>query len=209
MSEELSKEVTKKLMQRAERAKKPIVVNISNRHFHCTQETFEKLYGAGKKPTKLRDLIQPGQFACHETVTLKGPKGEIKNVRLIAPIRPYDQVELARTDCFALGIDAPVRDSGNVKGSAPITLVGPAGTVNLKEGAIIQLRHIHMHPSQAAEFGVKNMEHVKIRVAEGTPREAVYSVLCRVREDMTLECHLDTDEGNAVGVKNGDKVVML
>jgi propanediol utilization protein len=209
MAEDLSREITEKVLQRVERSKKPIVVNISNRHFHCTQATFEKLFGAGKTPTKLRDLIQPGQYACQETVTLKGPKGELKNVRLIAPIRPYDQVEIARTDGFVLGIDAPVRDSGNVKGSAPITLVGPAGKADLPEGAIVQMRHIHFHPSQAAEYGVKNMEHVKVRVSPGTPREAVYAVLCRVREDMTLECHLDTDEGNASGVKNGDQVTML
>lgn len=209
MTEDLSQRIADKIVQRAERAKKPIVVNISNRHFHCTKATFEKLFGAGKTPTKLRDLLQPGQFACRETVALKGPKGEIKNVRLIAPIRSYDQVELSRTDCFALGIDAPVRDSGNVNGSAPITLIGPAGKADLPEGAIVQMRHIHFHPSQAETFGVKNMEYAKIKVNADTPRETVYTVLCRVREDMTLECHLDTDEGNAAGVKNGDKIVML
>ena len=195
-------------MQRIEREKKPFIVNISNRHWHCTQGTFEKLFGKGAQPAKIRDLIQPGQYACKETVTLKGPKGEIRKARLIGPFRSYDQIELARTDCVALGIDAPVRDSGNVKGSAPITLVGPQGEVRLPEGAIIQMRHIHFNPSEAQEYGVKNMEYVKVRV--GTlPRDGVLNVLCRVREDMKLECHMDTDEGNALGIKNGDQAVML
>lgn len=208
MSEDLAGKISKKIMQRIDREKKPIIVNISNRHWHCTQETFEKLFGAGAKPTNIRDLIQPGQYACRETVTLKGPKGEIKKVRLIAPFRPYNQIELARTDCHTLGIDAPARDSGNVKGSAPITLVGPQGEVHLEEGAIVQMRHIHFHPSEAAEYGVKNMEYVQVKI--GTPpRDGVYTVLCRVREDMKLECHLDTDEGNALGVKNGDLGTML
>ncbi|HRY30761.1 MAG TPA: PduL/EutD family phosphate acyltransferase, partial [Elusimicrobiota bacterium] len=160
MAEDLSRDITQKIIQRLDRSQKPIVTNVSNRHFHCTQPTFEKLFGAGKKPAKLRDLVQPGQFACQETVTVRGPKGEIKNVRMIGPIRNYDQVEVSRTDCFGLGINPPVRDSGNLKGAAPITLVGPAGSVELKEGAIIALRHVHMHPKDAVDYGVKNMDYV-------------------------------------------------
>ena len=208
MAEDLAREITEKLMVRMDREKKPIIVNISNRHWHCTQETFEKLFGAGAKPTNIRDLIQPGQYACKETVALKGPKGEIKKVRLIGPFRSYNQIELSRTDCLTIGIDAPVRDSGNVKGSSPITLIGPMGEAKLAEGAIIQMRHIHLHPKEAEEYGVKNLEYVKIRT--GTPpRDGILTVLCRVREDMKLECHLDTDEGNALGVRNGDQGIML
>ncbi|MBI3012055.1 MAG: phosphate propanoyltransferase [Elusimicrobia bacterium] len=195
-------------MQRIERDKWPLVVNISNRHWHCTKETFEKLFGEGAQPTPIRNLIQPGQFACRETVTLRGTKGEIKKVRMIGPFRAYDQIELSRTDCHALGIDAPVRDSGNVKGSAPITLVGPKGEARLPEGAIIQMRHIHFHTSEAEKYGVKNMETVKVRVG-APPRDGTITVLCRVREDMKLECHLDTDEGNSFNVKNGDLVTIL
>ena len=150
--------------------KEPIIVNISNRHWHSTEETFEKLFGPGKTPTKIRDLIQPGQFACKETVILKGPRNEIKKVRLIGPFRPYNQIELARTDCVALGIDAPLRDSGNVKGSAPITLIGPVGEVKLSEGAIIQLRHIHFHPDEANKYGVKSRQLLKIRVGDSSSR---------------------------------------
>lgn len=208
MSDDLAKKITEKIMQRADREAKPIVVNISNRHWHCTQETFEKLFGVGAQPLKIRDLMQPGQYACKETITLKGPKGELKKVRLIAPFRPYNQIELSRTDCVALGIDAPVRDSGNVKGSAAITLIGPQGEVHLSEGAIVQMRHIHLHPSEAETYGVKNMEYVQIRIGN-SPRDGVLNVLCRVREDMQLECHLDTDEGNALGIKNGDLGIML
>lgn len=208
MAEDLAGKISEKIMQRIEREKKPFIVNISNRHWHCTKETFEKLFGEGAQPTNIRDLIQPGQYACRETIVLKGPKGEIKKARLIAPFRPYNQIELSRTDCVTLGIDAPVRDSGNVKGSAPITLIGPKGEVHLEEGAIIQMRHIHLHPKEAEEYGVKNMEYVKVKI--GTPpRDGTLNVLCRVREDMKLECHLDTDEGNALGVKNGDQAVML
>jgi len=208
MPKDLAAEVAEKLKKRMDRESKPIIVNISNRHWHCTQETFEKLFGAGAKPTNIRDLIQPGQYACKETVTLKGPRGEIKKVRLIAPFRAYNQIELSRTDCVTLGIDAPVRDSGNVKGSAPITLIGPAGEAHLEEGALIQMRHVHLHPKEADALGVKNMEYARIRVGK-PPRDGVLSVLCRVRDDMKLECHLDTDEGNALGVKNGDLGVML
>ena len=208
MPEELAQTITEKIKQRMEREKKPIIVNISNRHWHCSSETFESLFGKGASPTNIRDLIQPGQYACKETVTLKGPKGEIKKARLIGPFRSYDQIELARTDCVALGIDAPARDSGNVKGSAPITLIGPAGEARLAEGAIVQMRHVHFHPTEAAEYGVKNMELAKIRVGRA-PRDGVLTILCRVREDMKLECHLDTDEGNALGVKNGDMGILL
>ncbi|OGR82328.1 MAG: hypothetical protein A2902_00860 [Elusimicrobia bacterium RIFCSPLOWO2_01_FULL_64_13] len=195
-------------MKRIDREKHPIIVNISNRHWHCTRETFERLFGPGVEPTHIRDLIQPGQYACRETVALKGPKGEIKKARLIGPFRSYDQIELSKTDCAALGVDAPVRDSGNVKGSAPITLIGPAGEVRLEEGAIIQMRHVHFQTQEAETYGVKNMEYARIRVGV-PPRDAVLSVLCRVRDDMKLECHLDTDEGNAMSVRNGDSVVLL
>src|SRR3989344_3857946 len=181
MSQDLAGEVAEKLKKRLGRESKPIIVNSSNRHWHCTQETFEKLFGAGAKPTNIRDLIQPGQYACKETVTLKGPKGEIKKARLIGPFRAYNQIELSRTDCVALGIDAPVRDSGNVKGSAPITLIGPMGAGKLPEGAIVQMRHIHFHTREAEEFGVKNMEIAKLRVGK-PPRDGVLSVLCRVRD---------------------------
>lgn len=195
-------------MQRIEREKYPIIVNISNRHFHCRQETFEKLFGKGAQPTKLRDLVQPGQFACQETITIKGPRGEIQKVRMIGPVRAYDQVEVSKTDSLKLGINPPVRDSGNLKGSSPITLVGTKGEVALPEGAIIALRHIHMHPSETEKYGVKNMDIVQIRIGRA-PREGVLSILCRVAENMKLECHIDTDEGNALDVHNGDTVIML
>lgn len=205
----MAEEVAKKISQRMERSNLPILVNVSNRHFHITRPHFETLFGKGKAPTKLKDLLQPNHYACKETVTLKGAKGEIPHVRLIAPFRAYTQVEIARTDAFILGINPPVRDSGNVKGSAPITLIGPEGKLDLPEGCLIQMRHIHFSPADAKRFGIKNMEVAKVRFGSGTPREAVYNVLCRVREDMKLECHLDTDEANAVGVKNGDVAIML
>lgn len=209
MPDHLSQEITEKVIQRMERSKIPILVNVSNRHFHCTASTFEKLFGAGRKPTKMRDLVQPGQYSCEETITIRGKKGEIKNVRLIAPNRSLDQVEISRTDCFVLGIDPPVRESGSVQGSSPITMIGPVGTVELKEGAIVALRHLHLHPSQAEKLGVKDKEKIRLKLSADTPRETIYTMICRVREDMTQECHLDTDEANAAGVKNGDFGILL
>ncbi|MCS7185000.1 MAG: phosphate propanoyltransferase [bacterium] len=201
-------EIIERIRIREMREAMPIIVNVSNRHFHCTQQTFEKLFGYST-PKVLRNLIQPGQFAAEETITVKGPKGELHRVRLVGPVRKVDQVELSKTDCIHLGINAPVRESGDVKGSAPIVLIGPKGVVELKEGAIIAQRHFHMHPDDAKKYGVKNGDLVRALFSKGTSKETIYTVLIRAREDMALECHLDTDEANAAGVKNGDLCYML
>ena len=175
----------------------PIPIAVSARHAHLDRETFAILFGPDAEPTHYRDLSQPKQFACEEKVNLVGPRGRIDGVRLLGPLRSKNQIEVSRTDEFALGVDAPVRDSGRVKDSAPITVEGPAGTVHLKEGLICARRHIHMHTDDAARFGVKNRDEVEVAVSGG-PRDLVFGdVLVRVSPGYKLEMHIDTDEANA------------
>lgn len=176
---------------------KSIPIAVSGRHCHLTAATFEVLFGKGATPTLDKPLSQPGQFACKERVNLIGPRDRIDGVRVLGPLRTIDQVEISRTDEFRLGIDAPVRNSGNIAGSAPITLEGPAGTVNLPEGLICARRHIHMHPDDAAGFGVADKDEVAVSIVGGD-RDLVFGdVLVRVSDSFVLEMHIDTDEANA------------
>ena len=180
-----------------------IPIAVSARHCHLTKETFEKLFGEGAEPTMDKPLVQPGQFACKERVNLIGPRQRIDGVRLLGPLRSVDQVEVARTDEFRLGVDAPVRDSGNIACSAPITLEGPAGTVKLKEGLICARRHIHMHPDDAAQFGVADKDEVSVSVLGGERSLTFGDVLVRVKDSYVLEMHIDTDEANAAELGRG------
>ena len=182
---------------------KVIPIAVSARHLHLTAETFAKLFGPEAKPTKYKDISQPGQYACEEKVNLIGPRNRIDGVRLLGPLRSVDQIEIARTDEFRLGIDAPIRDSGQVEGSAPITLEGPYGTVDLSQGLICARRHIHMHPDDAADFAVKDREVVEVAITGG-PRDLAFGdVLVRVSEKYKLEMHIDTDEANAAELSSG------
>jgi acetate kinase len=175
----------------------PIPIAISARHAHLDHETLEKLFGKGAKLTPARNITQPGQYACKESVNLVGPRGRINGVRVIGPLRERTQVEISRTDEFHLGVDAPIRRSGVLDGSAPITLEGATGTVQLEEGLICAHRHIHMTPEDAERFGVKAGDEVDVAVTGG-PRELVFGdVLIRVSPSYKLEMHIDTDEGNA------------
>ncbi len=180
-----------------------IPIAISGRHCHLTEETFKKLFGKEAKPTEYKPLSQPGQFACEERVNLIGPRDRIDGVRLLGPLRNVDQIEISRTDEFKLGVDAPVRDSGKVQGSAPITVEGPAGTVQLSEGLICARRHIHMHSNDAEQFGVKDKDEVSIAVVGGE-RDLIFGdVLIRVKDSYALEMHIDTDEANAAELGRG------
>jgi len=183
--------------------KQVIPIAISGRHCHLTQDTFEKLFGKGATPTEYRPLSQPGQFACEERINLIGPRDRIDGVRLLGPLRGVDQIEISRTDEFKLGVDAPVRDSGKVQGSAPITVEGPAGTVQLSEGLICARRHIHMHSKDAETFNVKDKDEVSIAIVGGE-RDLVFGdVLIRVKDSYALEMHIDTDEANAAELGRG------
>lgn len=188
-------------------ASKVIPLGVSNRHVHLAREDMQVLFG-NDRLTMFKDLFQPGQFACQERLLMAGPKGAIEQVRVLGPLRSRTQIELAQSDCAKLGIQAPVRDSGDLAGSGSLTLVGPAGTVILREGAIIAARHIHMHTNEAALLGVRDGQRVGVRT--GGPRGLIFNdVLVRVGEKFSLEMHVDIDEANAAGLKNGDAVELV
>ncbi len=185
-----------------------IPVGISNRHIHLTQEHLEILFGKGYELTHLKDLSQPGQYACKETLTIVGPSmRSIEGVRVLGPLRKASQVEISVTDSYVLKVKPPVRESGKLQGSAPITIIGPRGIVQLNEGCIIANRHIHMSPDDAARFGVKDGDYIDVDAMTGTKRTRWFDVQVRVHKDFRLEMHVDTDDANAVGFKNGSTVV--
>lgn len=178
-------------------------VGLSNKHLHLKQEDIETLFGKGYTLTPSKDLKQPGQFASEEKVDIVGPKGTLKGVRVLGPARPETQVELSMTDARAIGISAPVRESGKLSGTPGVKLVGPEGEVDVEYGTIIALRHIHLSPAQAIEAGVKDKDIVSIKF--GGERGVTFdNVLVRSGDGHESEIHLDTDEGNAAGLKNGD-----
>lgn len=188
-----------------------VPVGISNRHVHLSEDDFRTLFGSDRAKqglTKLRDLSQPRQFAACELVSLVGPKGSIPSVRVLGPFRCRTQVEISRTDAFSLGLNPPVRESGDLSGAEAITLIGPEGTVEVTEGAIIAMRHIHMTPGDAAVWGLRDKSLVQVEI-EGTRSMVLRNVVVRVREDFYLEMHVDTDEANAAMLKNGDTVRVL
>lgn len=181
-----------------------IPVEVSARHAHLTQATIERLFGAGYQLHERTPLSQPGQFAAQETVTLIGPRGRIENVRLMGPPRDADQVEISRSDEFVLGIDAPVRISGDLHNTPGITLEGPAGRTTIASGVICARRHIHMSPQEAAKFGVRDHDSVEVRI-DSDGRDLVFGdVVVRVAKEFRLRMHLDTDEANAAGINRGD-----
>lgn len=185
-----------------------IPIAISARHLHLTQEAVEILFGEGAELTVKAPISQPGQFACNEKVDLVGPKRTIKGVRVIGPTRPGCQVEVSRTDEYTLGIDAPIRNSGDVRNSPGIKLIGPAGELNLKEGLICARRHIHMDPASAEAFGVSDKDVVEVAV-NSSGRDLVFGdVLVRVSPKYVLEMHIDTDEANAGEIRTGDLGVL-
>ena len=175
-----------------------VQVGLSNKHLHLSKEHVEALFGAGHQLTHKKDLVQPGQFACEEVVDIVGPKGTIKNVRVLGPERPQTQVEVAMTDARGLGIKAPIRESGDLAGTPGCKIVGPAGEIEIEEGVIVALRHIHLSMEEAEEAGVKDKDWVSIKL-EGERALVFDKVLIRASNKFKAECHLDTDEGNAAG----------
>ena len=186
-----------------------IPVGISNRHIHLSREHVDILFGKGYQLTKLKDLSQPGQYACKEQLTIVGPSMRaIEGVRVLGPERKASQVEISRTDSFVLKVKPPVRESGDIKGSAPITIIGPKGIVTLSEGCIIANRHIHMSEEEGKAFGVVDNEYVDVELC-GERRSLFYDVQIRVHKDFRLEMHIDTDDANAAGVGNGFKAKLI
>ncbi|MGF7009856.1 putative phosphotransacetylase [Lachnospiraceae bacterium PF1-22] len=182
-----------------------VPVGVSARHVHLTQEHLEKLFGKGYQLTKKKELMG-GQYAANEVVTIVGLKlRAIENVRILGPVRKGSQVEVSKTDAVKLGVPAPIRESGDTKGSAPIALVGPKGVVYLNEGCIIAKRHIHMAPADAMAAGVTDNQEVSV-VTDNERGTTFNHVQVRVDESFTLEMHIDTDEANAASIRTGDKL---
>lgn len=180
-----------------------IPAGLSNKHIHVTQEHLEILFGEGHELTPKKYLGQPGQYASEEKVDLVGPKRTIKGVRILGPTRCNTQVELSLSDGIFAGLGVvPVKLSGDLEGTPGIKIVGPCGEVEIKEGVIVAARHIHMTPADAAEYGVKNNDKVKVPV-EGIRALTFENVLIRVSEHAALELHVDMEEGNACSLKNG------
>jgi putative phosphotransacetylase len=173
-----------------------IPIAVSARHCHLSKSDLEALFGEGYELTKKVDLSQPGQFAANETITIAGPRGSLEKVRILGPARKMTQVEVSQTDSIKLGVNPPLRESGDIKDSAPITLVGPQGSLYKKEGLIIAQAHLHMTPGDAERYHVENGEYVKVEVSGNRP-VTFGKVLIRVSSRYQLEMHVDTDEANA------------
>ncbi len=183
--------------------KNKVPVALSNRHIHISREDLDALFGKGYELTNIKDLSQPGQYACDEKVDIVGPKSTIKGVRILGPVRPVTQVEISLFDARALGVEGVVRASGNISGTPGAIIAGPKGQVEIKEGVIVAARHLHMHTDDAPEYGLNDKDVIKVKV--GNERALVFeNVVVRVHPDFALDMHIDIEEGNAAGVNNGD-----
>ena len=182
--------------------KNEVVVEISARHVHVSQEHLEALFGKGYELTVKKMLSQPGQYACEERVRVVGTKGEFPAVSILGPVRPATQVELSLTDARSIGVAAPVRESGDIAGSGACKLVGPAGEVELTEGVMAAKRHIHATTKDAEEMGLENGEIVSVEIPTANDRSLTFGdVVVRVSDSYALAMHIDTDEANAAGMK--------
>lgn len=185
-----------------------IKVGVSARHVHLSQKDLETLFGEGYELTP-KKMLMGEQYAAEECVTLVSPSlRTIEGVRVLGPVRSESQIEISRTDTFKLKVSPPVRPSGEIKGSAPMALVGPKGSVFLNEGCIIANRHIHMTPADASKYGVKDNDVVDVEIQNSKPTR-YYNVQVRVREDFNTEMHIDTDDANAAAIKQGDHVEII
>ena len=192
-----------------------IPVGVSNRHMHVTREALDTLFGPGSEPTVYRNLYQHGEFASEQFVEMVGPKGTIPKVRILGPLRTQMQVEVSRTDAYLLGIHPPIGIFDNLPEGETIVLNGPKGSLTLTRDVMISRRHIHISPPEAEEIGIKNGDTVFVAPAtiRGNPAESriciMGNVLVRVKESFRMQLHIDTDEGNASGLVNGDQVYVV
>ena len=210
VDESIVKQVTKIIMEhlKSESAADGIKVGVSARHVHLSQADLETLFGKGHELTP-KKMLMGGQFAAEECVTLVSPSLKtIEGVRVLGPVRKDSQIEISRTDTFKLKVSPPVRPSGEIKGSAPMALVGPKGSVFLNEGCIIANRHIHMTPADAEKYGIKDNDMVDVEIQNSKPTR-YYNVQVRVHKDFNTEMHIDTDDANASAIKTGDRVEIL
>jgi len=191
---------------------KEVLVEVSARHLHVSAEDYKILFNKGEL-TRYSDLSQPGQFAAEEHVKLIGQKGEINNVRILGPFRAKTQVELSKTDCFALGIEAPLRLSGDLDGSGHIKIVGPAGEIELKSGVIVALRHLHISTSKAEEWGLKDGQIISVKVGDGDKGDikdmTFDEIIVRTGEHFKASVHIDTDEANAANINKSTTGIIV
>ena len=210
--EQIIAEAVKKVMEQlgADKKDNGVKIGVSQRHVHLSQEDLETLFGKGFELTKAKTLMGR-EYASEQFVTLVGPSlRAIEKVRVLGPVRKDTQVEISRTDTFVLKVSPPVRPSGQVEGSEKLVLVGPKGSVYLKQGVIIANRHIHLTPAYANKHNIKDGDYVDVLVeGENLKATKFFDVQVRVREDFNVEMHIDTDDANAAGLKNGAKVTIL
>lgn len=208
VNEELLQMITRRVMDLIKSYNTyKIPIGISNRHIHLSQQDLTILFGKDYRLTKKSDLKKPGQYACNETVTIRGPKGEFDEVRILAPVRSESQIEISKTDSFRLGIGPSIRESKDLCKTPGLEVIGPAGTILLPREAIIALRHIHMNAGQAKAMGVKDKDIVEVETYG--QRQGVFGdVLIRVSDQFSLEMHIDADEANACALANGDYVLI-
>ncbi|WP_408949767.1 phosphate propanoyltransferase [Limnobaculum xujianqingii] len=185
-----------------------VPVGISNRHVHLSREDMDTLFGSGSSLTRLKAVKQPGQFAAEETVTLKGPKKEINHVRILGPLRSETQIEISVADSFVLGVDAPIKMSGDLADSCPIEIIGPEGRVSKSGGVIVAWRHIHIPCDMAAKYGLTDGQEVSVQI-EGDRAGIMQRVMVRATETSALEIHVDVEEANAYGLKNDSLVKVV
>ena len=184
-----------------------VILGVSNRHVHLKEEDYKTLFG-DEPINKVKDLRQPGQFASDKFVTIKNGERQIEHVRVLGPIRNYTQVEISRTDAYILKLNPPIRTSGQLEGSSPITIIGPKGELNLKKGCILANRHIHISPEEVKQYNLEGIKKVKVKI-DGEKGGILNNVYLKILEPSLLEMHIDTDEGNAFGVKTGDELEII
>ncbi|NLV94029.1 MAG: phosphate propanoyltransferase [Candidatus Riflebacteria bacterium] len=194
------------LRERIKTGKVP--VGVSNRHIHVTQSDLETLFGKGYSLKDMKSLSQPGQFAAEECVIIAGPKGSIEKVRILGPVRPETQIEISMTDSYKLGVKGVVKNSGDISGTPGCVVIGPKGTVILDKGVIVAARHVHMSTSEASQMGLKDLDLVSLKTS-GSRSVTFNNVLVRVSDKFALDFHIDTDEANGAGLRNGDMVEIV
>lgn len=187
---------------------KSVHIGVSARHIHLSKEHIDVLFGQGYELTVFKDLTQPGQYAANEVVAIEGPKGKFPTVRILGPARGDTQIEISRTDSYALGVRPPVRQSGNIEGTPGLKVIGPAGEVELDQGVIIAARHIHFHTSDAKRWGIEDKQTLRVKLNGERPL-TFDDVIARVSDQFALDMHIDTDEANAAGVKTGDTAEII
>ena len=210
MNEQLIRLITDEVYRQMNGLHRLVPVGVSGRHIHLNRADMDFLFGKGAELTPIKYLGQPGQYASKETVTLRGPKGEFRNVRVLGPLRPKTQIEISLSDSFKLGVKAPVRLSGDLDGTPGIEIEGPKGTLRAETGVIVAKRHIHMEPWRAKVLGYENGQIVRVQAGDPAVRALIFdSVVMRITDDAGLEIHIDQDEANAAGLRNNDWIKIL